>query len=488
MAQVLVGQDGQMAKVREIEVPPAPLGALGAVIGEERQHRLEEAARRLIPRLGGATVWNLSSTATGGGVAEMLHVLLGYVKGIGVDMRWAVIEGDAEFFKVTKRLHNRLHGVKGDDGALSTTEAEHYEEVARANATALAGRIRPGDVVLLHDPQTAGLAPLLRDAGAVPLWRCHIGTDAQNAWSDQGWDFLRPYLSSVVALVFSRLSFSPRHPLPQPLFAIAPSIDPLSPKNQQLAPEQVGGILSRIGLIGPASEDPSSATFVRSDGSMGKVDRMASVVSEATPLPASAPLVIQVSRWDRLKDMAGVMRGFVDRAVGTSDAHLALIGPAVEGVTDDPEGAEVFAECLAEWRALPPTARRRVSLVTLPMDDQDENAAMVNALQRHASVVVQKSLVEGFGLTVAEAMWKGRPVIGSAVGGIIDQLAPGAGVLLTDPTDTDGFGTTLSGLLADSERLQAMGAAAHQRVREHFLGDRHLLQYAALLEQLLPSH
>jgi trehalose synthase len=148
-------------------------------------------------------------------------------------------------------------------------------------------------------------------------------------------------------------------------------------------------------------------------------------------------VVIQVSRWDRLKDMAGVMRGFADH-VALGGGNLLLVGPAVAGVSDDPEGAAIYGECLLQWHDLPAVARARVLLVTLPLDDIHENAAMVNTLQRHATVIAQKSLAEGFGLTVSEGMWKGRPVIGSAAGGIIDQIAEGTGILLPDPTHLKG--------------------------------------------------
>jgi trehalose synthase len=185
-----------------------------------------------------------------------------------------------------------------------------------------------------------------------------------------------------------------------------------------------------------------------------------------------------VSRWDRLKDMAGVLRGFADHVLPRSEAYLILAGPAVSGVADDPEGAEVFAECLAAWRELPARARARVLLVTLPLDDVEENATMVNALQRRATVIVQKSVAEGFGLTVAEGMWKGRPVVGSAVGGIVDQIAPGTGILLTDPTDLAEFGSQVRGLLDDPAEAERMGRAGREYTRACFIGDLHLLKFA----------
>ena len=166
------------------------------------------------------------------------------------------------------------------------------------------------------------------------------------------------------------------------------------------------------------------------------------------------------------------------------DARLALIGPAVDGVADDPEGARVLAECVAAWESLPRRARDAIRLVALPMDDPVANAVLVNAAQRHASVVVQKSLQEGFGLTVTEAMWKSRPVVASAVGGIVGQIPPGTGILLEDPRDLDTFGETLADLLARPADRAAMGRRARRHVRAHFLSDRHLIDYARLLAHM----
>jgi trehalose synthase len=154
-------------------------------------------------------------------------------------------------------------------------------------------------------------------------------------------------------------------------------------------------------------------------------------------------------------------------------------------VADDPEGAQVLADCRAQWRDLPAAARARVLLVTLPLDDVEENAAMVNAIQRHAAVIVQKSLAEGFGLTVAEGMWKARPVIGSAVGGILDQIADGTGLLLPDPADLAAFGSAVRQLLDNPDKAERMGKAAQEHIREHYVGDRHLLQWAQLIEALM---
>ena len=470
--------------LQEVDVPVRDLARFAPLVGDRRFSRLLETAARARSALGDTVVWHVNSTASGGGVAEMLQVLIGYSKAAGVAMHWLVLGADPEFFEVTKRVHNRLHGSAGDAGALGAREADHYRAVLEANAVLLLERVRPGDVVFLHDPQTAGLAPALADAGVHVLWRCHVGSDTTNRHTDEAWEFLRPYLGRCDAYVFSRLAYAPAGLDRRKVWVIPPSIDPWAPKNQDLAEGEVARILGRIGLLAtPPGTAPGS--FVRRDGTDGKVVRGATIVGADGPVPPGAPLVVQVSRWDRLKDMRGVMAGFAEHVVDRVDAHLALVGPSVAGVSDDPEGAEVLAACTSAWEALPARARSRIRLVSLPMDDIDENAAMVNAVQRHATVVVQKSLAEGFGLTVAEAMWKGRAVVASAVGGIVDQVVPGTGLLLRDPQDLAGFGEMLAGLLRRPAEVTKLGIAAHRHVLAGFLGDRHLIQYAQLLEQLV---
>lgn len=452
-----------------------------ALIGEQRFVDLMTEAARTRAALRGSTVWNINSTATGGGVAEMLQVLVGYGLGLGLAVRWLVIEGDPGFFAVTKRIHNRLHGVPGDDGALGEQAAVAYESVQGANARAIVALVQPGDVVLLHDPQTAGLATPLKAAGALVVWRCHVGTEATNRWTQEAWDFLRPHLAPCDGFVFSRRAYVPAWVPEDRVSIIPPSIDPLSPKNQDMSE---AGCLRILGAMAVVDGAPAgAATFTRRDGSTGHVTRRASVVADG-PLDATVPLVVQVSRWDRLKDMAGVMAGFAGHVVGRTDADLALVGPAVDGVGDDPEGREVFEQCIDAWRLLAPPRRRRIRLLTVPLDDVDENAAMVNALQRHATVIVQKSLAEGFGLTVAEGMWKAKAVVASAVGGIVDQVAPGTGVLLHDPSDLAGFGETLASLLGDPEDIERLGANARRHVLENFVGDKHLRHYGELMEKL----
>jgi trehalose synthase len=468
--------------VKPVQVQPRPVTQLEQVIGEERQAQLIKTADQFRSTLGGRTVWNVSSTAVGGGVAEMLHALLGYVEDLSIASRWMIITGDAEFFVITKRLHNQVHG-NASGGALTAADAGHYARMLAANAVELLNYVRPGDLVLLHDPQTAGLTEYLTHAGAPVVWRSHIGVDWHNEATEAAWSFLLPNLVAARGFVFSRREYAPRQVPGDEVAVIPPSIDPFSPKNQPLDDGSVRAILRTIGVTdGPAPAEPGA--FTRHDGSAGYVTRVADITGDCRPRPED-PLVVQVSRWDHLKDMAGVMRGFAEHVAPVCDAYLVLAGPAVAGVADDPEGAAVFAECLLQWRDLPAPIRNRVLLVTLPLDDAEENAAMVNALQRHATVIVQKSIAEGFGLTVAEGMWKGRPVVGSAVGGIIDQIVPGTGILLPDPHDLAAFGSAVRQLLEDPEEADAMGAAAQAHITRNYVGDRHLLRYAKLFTGIM---
>ena len=435
--------------------------------------------------LQGRVIWNVNSTASGGGVVELLRPLLGYSRGGGVDARWVVIAGDAPFFAITKRLHNHLHGIDGDGGPLGADERAVYERSLGASGRELAELLRPDDVVILHDPQTAGLVSAVHDTGATVIWRCHVGVDHANVRAREAWDFLLPYLGGADAYVFSRPAFVWDRLAREKIAVIQPSIDVFSPKNADQSREQSLAILAQAGVIShPRRADP---TFTRSDGTPGRVDRRAQMV-EVAALAPSDRVVMQVSRWDRLKDPLGVLNGFAEHVAADTDAHLLLAGPATDSVADDPEGASVFAGVREAWRGLPDDVARRVHLASLPMDDLDENAAIVNALQRHADVVVQKSLAEGFGLTVAEAMWKRRAVVASRIGGIQDQIVDGvSGTLLAQPRDLSEFGSALVTLLGDPALARRMGAAAHERVRDHFLGPHHLGLYFELIERLIAA-
>lgn len=476
-----------MTKIQEVQIQGLDPERLAPIIGPERADRFRAVAAAAQETLAGRTVLNVSSTATGGGVAEMLQTLLAYVRGVGVDAQWAVIQGNPEFFALTKRIHNGLHRSPGDGGPLGDAERACYERVTDENAAELRALVRPGDAVLLHDPQTAGLVAPMKAAGAFVVWRCHVGSDDFNEYVDRSWAFLQPYLEDVDRFVFTRKHFAPSWANDGRLAIIPPSIDPFSPKNQDMEPDASHAILAETGLLSGV-ESGLVPSYTRRDGSPGRVNRHADILQSGPPPHVDERLIVQVSRWDHLKDMMGVMQAFDRHIAPHSSAHLLLAGPAVSGVTDDPEGAQVYDECAAAWREVPHDTRARIHLACLPMADVDENAAIVNALQRHAEVVVQKSLAEGFGLTVSEALWKSRPFVGTRVGGIPDQVTDGVeGLLVGDGTDLEAFSAAVLRLLRDRDLAHELGANAHERALRDFLGDRHLEQYAALVGGVDPT-
>ncbi|WP_431875911.1 glycosyltransferase [Amycolatopsis sacchari] len=419
--------------------------AFAELIGDVRAAVLRERARAMSEVLEGGTLWHVNSTAAGGGVAEMLHVLVPMYQRCGVRASWAVLDGDDRFFDVTKRLGNLAYGSEAGEDLLGAGDRRHYLRWSRLEAEQLLTALGPRDVVLLHDHQTAGLAPLLAARAAAVYWRCHVGVDTPTAGSRSAWAFLAPLLESVSAVAFSVRRHVPVELRGLRSAVITPVVWPFSAKNRALPEDVVRVARDRCGLTG------SSA----------------------------APLVVQVSRWDRLKDMHGVLEAFADFV---PEAHLALVGPDPSAIPDDVDQRRWHRRCVAAWEALSPAQRRRICLVCLPMTDLDDNALLVNALQRTADVVVQKSLAEGFGLTVTEAMWKARPVIGSAVGGITEQINHGHnGLLLPDPRDHSKLGELVNGLLADEAQRAALGARARQDVHRNFLPDSDFESTAVLL-------
>ena len=454
------------------------------MLSPARREAFEQGILRARELLAGTGVWNVNSTARSGGVAELLESLVGYARGAGVDVRWVVIEGTPDFFTVTKRIHNRLHGAVGDGGALDDAARTVYEQVLADNLPELSERVRPGDVVIVHDPQPAGLIAPLRAAGAAAIWRCHVGLDRPNNLAHDAWDFLRPYVADADAYVFSRESFAWKGLDRDRIAMIPPSIDVLSPKNQDLERTTVLAVLRACGAL-LETDEAGPSTFKRQDGTPSRVDRQVELFGSG-PVNAASPVVLQVSRWDALKDPLGVIRAFAEHVPPSTRAHLIYAGPAVSAVADDPESARVLADALALRESLPADRRSRVHLASLPMDDPAENAIIVNALQRHATVITQKSLAKGFGLTVAEAMWKARPVVASRIGGIQSQIIDGeTGVLLDDPRDLEAFGRAVTGLLADPERAGRIGERARERVRDEFTSPRSLLDYLRLIHNVL---
>lgn len=377
--------------------------------------------RLLGERLRGRHVQHVNSTAVGGGVAEILTRMVPLLEEVGLDARWDVMRGGDDFFAVTKTIHNALHG---QPLTLSEQEVAAYREATAQNLRALP---LSDDIVFIHDPQPAALI-----AGRVPgsrwIWRCHIDLSAP---APAVWEFLRPLVERYDAAVFSAPQFGRALPVAQVL--IAPSIDPLADKNRELEPRQVEAVVTGLGI------DPAR------------------------------PLVTQVSRFDRLKDPLGVIAAY-QLVRKYNDCQLLLVGGSA---SDDPEGGQVLAECRERAAGDPD-----IHVVELPPTANIE----INALQRASTVILQKSLREGFGLTVSEALWKGKPVIAGAVGGIPLQIAHRYSGILTHTVE--GTAYWVKQLLNAPEFARRLGENGREHVRQHFLLTRHLRDYLLLFLSL----
>ncbi len=368
------------------------------------------------------SVQNINSTAMGGGVAEILNRMVPFLKELGVNAGWDVIKGGEEFFKVTKKFHNALHGwpveITHDDFQLFMENGRRNSAEMNINA----------DIIFVHDPQPIMLIERKKDLGREWIWRCHV--DVSQAL-ESVWNFLMTYINQYDATVFSHPAFAKQMPLPQ--YMICPSIDPLADKNRDLSREEIDQVLHKLGI---------------------KNDK---------------PIVTQISRFDYLKDPVGVIEVYkmVKRYV---DCQLILAGG---GATDDPEGAQVLKE-VEEKAADDPD----IHVLLLPGGSDIE----INALQRASDVIVQKSIREGFGLTVAEALWKARPVVASAVGGITLQIAHKYSGLLSHTIE--GTAYFVKQILNDPEYGQRLGKNGREHVLNNFLLTRHLKEYLLLFLSL----
>lgn len=370
-------------------------------------------------QLRGKTVKMVNSTSTGGGVAEMLHRVIPLFNEIGLNVKWEVIKGQGAFFNATKTFHNALHGHKVD---LKPEMFKSFEETNKENADSMTFN---EDIVVIHDPQPAGLIQKKKESPAKWVWRCHIDTSHPN---QQVWDFLAKYINQYDASIFSAPSFAKELPIPQHM--IYPAIDPFAEKNRVL-----------------------------SDGEIDKV-------RQKFDLPKDRPIVTQVSRFDYLKDPIGFFETYK-----LVKKHIDCVFVYAGGTaSDDPEGNQVLTELQNRSEG-----EKDFRILLLPNFADLE----VNALQRASTIVMQKSIREGFGLTVAEAMWKGKPVIGGDTGGIRLQVFNHyTGFLVRTP---EGAALRIRYLLHRRELLRQMGQQARRFVAENFLITRHLREYLTLL-------
>ncbi len=463
---------------------------------------IRSEGERVARALEGRTVWMVNSASQGGGVAEMLPTVISLLRDLGIRTEWRVLESDRdEFFLLTKRIHNLIHDA--GDPVLGRTDRELYEEVNRANARVMAHEVAPGDVVVVHDPQPMPLGPMIREEVDVRcVWRCHIGLDESTPRTGAAWEFLEPYAAGYDAAVFSAVDYVP------PFFEerariIRPSIDPLANKNRELHLHKVVGVLSNASISrspGPVLTPPYPEVALRVDR---EGDLVPALSTGEDPELLSRPVITQISRWDRLKGFAPLLRAFAalkeDAPRGPEGAgedlrrrrlalvRMVLAGPDPSSIQDDPEALEVLKEIRGIYRALPRHVQDDVFVLALPMASRERNALMVNALQRVSTLVVQNSLREGFGLTIAEAMWKRIPILSNSKAcGPRQQVRDGEdGRLIADPEDVDELRDALLEVLADRREREAWGRSAQRRVHDRFLVFRQVWDWAHLLADLV---
>ena len=368
--------------------------------------------------LAGRKVLNVNSTFSGGGVAEILTRMIPLLNQLGVDATWDVIQGDEAFFNVTKKFHNALHGR---DESVTKEDLDIFMEASRRNNESMALN---ADIYYIHDPQPIMLIERKKSLGGKWIWRCHV--DVSHPDKDV-WKFLRKYVVGYDATVFSAPEFSQQLPVRQ--YMISPSIDPLSDKNREITQSQIQAVLDKYGLDN------------------GK------------------PMVVQISRFDYLKDPLGVIQAFRMVRKGF-DCQLVLAGGTAD---DDPESSRVLEEVMENAGNDPD-----IKILAIPPGSDLE----INALQRAATVVFQKSLKEGFGLTISEALWKSKPVVATAVGGIPQQVRNKVTGLLCH--SVDGAAYALKQLLSNPDYAAWLGKNGHEHVKQNFLITRHVKEYLLL--------
>jgi trehalose synthase len=399
------------------------LDAYEAVAGKDVLDHLRQLARPLA----GLRVVHVNSTRVGGGVAEILHKMVPLMQALGLDASWEVIQGDSVFYRCTKGFHN---GIQGNRVELPQSYLKAYEETNRQAAETLGDTLRQADIVIIHDPQPAALVSHFPGHKGKWVWRCHI--DASRPFRPV-WKYLREFVHTYDASIFSLAAFARR--LPHPVYLIAPSIDPLHEKNIELGRDEINATYSQF-----------------------KVD-------------PKRPIILQVSRFDRFKDPLGVVQSYKTAKHFLPALQLILAGGEA---SDDPEGEAVLDEV-----RIASGDDADIKVLLLPGDAH----RTINALQRCADIVLQKSLREGFGLTVAEAMWKKKPVIGGDTGGIrIQVINHHTGFTVNSP---EGAALRIRYLLQNPDILTKMGEKAKAFVRENFLITRHLREYLTLFFVLL---
>ncbi len=399
------------------------LNSYSEVVGENVIDHLIQLSKPLRDK----RVIHVNSTRLGGGVAEILHQLVPLMKELQINTEWEVIQGNDKFYQCTKSFHNAL---QGDAVKISDRLLKNYENTNKQNAENLGGTLKDADVVIIHDPQPAPLFNYIPGKAGKWVWRCHI--DASKPYRPV-WKYLRQFVSGYDASIFSLADFA--QPLPHTQYLIPPSIDPLSDKNKDLDESEVNAVADKF-----------------------NIDR-------------ERPIMLQVSRFDRFKDPVGVIKAYKLTKSFLPNVQLILAGGTAD---DDPEGAEVLAEVKKEAGD-----DKDIHILLLPPDAH----RTINALQRLAHIILQKSVKEGFGLTVTESLWKGTPVIGGDTGGIrLQVIDHHTGFCVNSP---EGAALRIRYLLHNPEKIKEMGSKAKEFVRENYLITRHLQEHLTLMVKLI---
>jgi trehalose synthase len=471
-----------------------------------------------IGKLKNRKVIMINSTATGGGVAEMLPRILYTMRHFKLDVEWMVITANdkPEFFNITKKLHNFIHGQNPGKLPVEFTENDRvlFEEVNKTNADDFVKNyLKEGDIVMIHDPQPSAMITTIREKFTnkqVPmLWRCHIGFDQETPETKAAWGFLEKYVSQYDLSVFSAKEYVPEFAKDPRI--VYPSLHPLDFKNQFLSFYETKMIFARSGMVKLDTKWMTDEEAYPYKVKMLRPDKNFVVPSEDKELSQygflERPILLQISRWDRLKGWTELLEGFadikrnpdkyVDKSSPNAKEHrhfiermgLVFAGPDSSKIADDPEGLEVFISLVDQICSYPPEIQNSIAMLSLPLDSRWQNALIVNALQRVAAVVIQNSIREGFGLTLLEAMWKQRPVIASDACGLRQQLRPDVdGVMIFDPNEPKNVSKAINQMISVGEdKRQLYARNAKKRAIDNFLVYAQVTNYLKCITDIVPE-
>jgi trehalose synthase len=471
-----------------------------------------------IKKLNNRRIIMINSTATGGGVAEMLPRILYTMKHYKMDVVWMVITANdkPEFFNITKKIHNFLHGQNPANLPVKFDETERalFEEVNKTNADDFVKNyLKKGDIVMVHDPQPAAMITAIRAKYTnkeVPcLWRCHIGFDHVTPETEAAWGFLEKYVKQYELSIFSAKEYAPKF-APDPRI-VYPSLHPLDYKNQFLSFFDTKMIMAKSGMITLDEKWLADDERYPYKVKMLRADKNFVVPNEDKELSQfgflERPILLQISRWDRLKGWTELLEGYadikmnpdkyVDKNSPKAKEHrryiermaLVFAGPDSSKIADDPEGLEVFMSLVDQICTYPQEIQKSIAMLSLPLDSRWQNALIVNALQRVASVVIQNSIREGFGLTLLEAMWKQRPCIASDACGLRQQMRPDVdGVMIFDPSDSKNVSKALNSMIeAGDEKRELMARNAKKRAIDNFLVYAQVTNYLRCITDIVPG-